>query len=417
MMSLAKNFVLILGICLAAPLFAWGERGHHIVSGVAALLVSDLSSKEAQEKGLGQFFDQYVLALGHLSNVPDFSWRNRNLKPAAAKVGGPNHYFELEAVFGPSDKDTAAFLKHFQEIPADYDKFRKRFNGTPDKLTGGKVNVYSSTGTSPWRAQQLHELMKEALRCAKEKEKSDPAAKNGFNPALGEPFRMKPGGTKAVVPAYVCDRKNSRRADLYAAVVFAGILSHYIGDQSQPLHSSVDYDGRVTGNGGLHRYFETEVLGAADQGLRLETHRRSSDEKFRKSVFDKIPFAPEDARGVVRMMFALTADSLSHLDAVRKTDDSVAIVKRGTKLEWGGSRGEFFTYAKRKDPGDPAVQKAFRPMIVDRLATGSLLLARLWVSAWERAGKPDLSRVSRIDLPYPVDVPFIWPDYDPDAVK
>jgi hypothetical protein len=40
----------------------------------------------------------------------------------------------------------------------------------------------------------------------------------------------------------------------------AGAMSHYVGDLSQPLHVSKNYDGQETGDVGIHHFFETANL-------------------------------------------------------------------------------------------------------------------------------------------------------------
>jgi hypothetical protein len=44
----------------------------------------------------------------------------------------------------------------------------------------------------------------------------------------------------------------------------AGAMSHYVGDLSQPLHVSKNYDGHETNNPGIHKFFETINLENAD---------------------------------------------------------------------------------------------------------------------------------------------------------
>jgi hypothetical protein len=44
----------------------------------------------------------------------------------------------------------------------------------------------------------------------------------------------------------------------------AGAMSHYVGDLSQPLHVSKNYDGQETNDPGIHKFFETINLENAD---------------------------------------------------------------------------------------------------------------------------------------------------------
>ena len=64
-----------------------------------------------------------------------------------------------------------------------------------------------------------------------------------------------------------------RSADIYAKLVtalraqdwgkalqMAGVLGHYIGDLSQPMHVTADYDGQSINRSGVHKYFEITLM-------------------------------------------------------------------------------------------------------------------------------------------------------------
>jgi len=53
-------------------------------------------------------------------------------------------------------------------------------------------------------------------------------------------------------------------------VRLAGHLAHYVGDAYQPLHLTVDYDGRMSGASGVHKRFENEVVDA-----RIDVYERA----------------------------------------------------------------------------------------------------------------------------------------------
>ena len=55
-----------------------------------------------------------------------------------------------------------------------------------------------------------------------------------------------------------------RNRDYPRGLQLAGTMSHYIGDLSQPLHVSKNYDGQLTNNPGIHKFFETTNLEAAN---------------------------------------------------------------------------------------------------------------------------------------------------------
>src|SRR4029077_16003668 len=44
------------------------------------------------------------------------------------------------------------------------------------------------------------------------------------------------------------------------AQFYAGILSHYVADAHVPFHATVNYDGQLTGQRGIHARFEGELF-------------------------------------------------------------------------------------------------------------------------------------------------------------
>lgn len=60
--------------------------------------------------------------------------------------------------------------------------------------------------------------------------------------------------------------KAFKKKDYATGLQMAGTMSHYIGDLSQPLHVSKNYDGQnETGNPGIHKFFESTNIEAADK--------------------------------------------------------------------------------------------------------------------------------------------------------
>ena len=48
--------------------------------------------------------------------------------------------------------------------------------------------------------------------------------------------------------------------DWKATLQMAGVLGHYVGDLSQPMHATADYDGQSIHRAGVHMYFETTLV-------------------------------------------------------------------------------------------------------------------------------------------------------------
>jgi len=51
-----------------------------------------------------------------------------------------------------------------------------------------------------------------------------------------------------------------RAHDAVKTLQFAGILGHYVGDMSQPMHATSDYDGQSIGKHGIHHNFESALV-------------------------------------------------------------------------------------------------------------------------------------------------------------
>jgi hypothetical protein len=413
---------------------AWGERGHQVITGTAARLMDTVVPATEEGRALARFFADNVHILGHISNIPDTSWRNTAEEPRISDLNSSHHYFGPERLIGPpKSPEGPALEEHLaavRRLPADYGELKRRYEGTEIALAGvpagsRTLRLYEDLGTTPWRAEELYELLVAAFRCAKQKESrpQPPAAPQAYPPAPS-PFRIPADGlgetAEPPLPTYACGDDLPRRSDMHAVVVLAGLLAHFVGDQGNPYHPTADYDGWVTGNGGIHSYFEGRVTHYLDERLNYDVLEMSRPPKFQQQVWTQVGVDLNAPSGVARLLINMAADSIRHKEAIRRIDDQKAITSRSERLEWGDYPWRHpdhkFQEAKRRAPTTPAVSRAFRPIIVERMATSAVVLARLWVEAWEAGGKPSLDGMSAGRLPYPFDPPFIWPAFDPDAL-
>ena len=113
----------------------------------------------------------------------------------------PTHFFQPDSYFNDPSQ--------FNQIPEAYSQCVAKW---------GK-NFVDVNGTSVWRAQQFYNLAVAAIR----------------------------------------------RGDFKTGLEMAGVMSHYIGDMSQPLHDTKNFDGQFTGQTGIHFFFESQNIQAANQ--------------------------------------------------------------------------------------------------------------------------------------------------------
>lgn len=329
---------------------SWGGRGHHSICSVASFLV--------KEPGLKEYLQHKPQMMGHLCNMPDFYWKS--LGGDANKYGNPTHFIDIEVIGLP-----------VKDITTDYKKLIAEFTGTPDKFKNDGTTIKSiptEFGSSWWRADQFMRAIA----------------------ALKEEF------AKAAPPANFKEEQNN---DLpynklaYQMVVSMGLMGHFVGDNAQPFHTSADYDGYGKGHGGIHAYFEDQVVGQFDgdlEDLILKKARSLKNPEFLKP------------KTTIEKMKVLSVISNKEIEKILKVDP---IIKKSTLVK---ERGMDIKTAAERKPAAEAFKK-MKPLIVEEMARGALLLANLWDEAYRSAGSPKLG--SYKSYKYPFTVEFVAPDY------
>lgn len=343
----------------------WGERGHHSAARSAALWIlagTDLSGMPPAEaeayRSLESFFRRKAIQLGHISNIPDTSWRSLDWESSAQNA--PTHF-----------ADADAWTDDFDAIPLDYPAALQKFHGKPNRLESKVIDLFE-TGTSIWRSQELYDLTVEQWKTVKASTPGSP----------------------------------EQKAAAQKAIVYGGLMAHFIGDASMPYHNATDYDGYATGNGGVHAYFETDAPETETPDFEADVHRKVPEQWIQLDV--EAGFSRGGARPAAYLCRAIGKQAYARLPELRRIDDAF-ILRRSTPSA-AGLRG---SQAARR-PSEAAAP-AFRPMITEQLARSAAALARLWRGAWEAGGKPDLGKARGWDYAHKPD--FVPPAYDPDALR
>ncbi len=353
---------LLVGSSLSSSAYAWGERGHDLIARVAARLIIERSPRGDDFAAL---FEMKEHMLGHLANVPDIVWRN--IGPEVEAQNAPTHYVDLEfldpaPMLATAPRTVAALEAHMAELCA------KPPPGYLCPAEHGEKPKAAMAGTAPFRIQQLFNRMVAALA----------RAKTAANP-------------KDMIAA------------TDEALLDAGIMAHFVGDLGNPWHATLDYNGFGTGQGGIHKYFEEEVVNALPLSLDEDVIAEALRSKPFQRVLQQFPEAQraEAAKDPLSLAWALAFDSRKRLDDARALDRKVALLKPSS-MEKGMQ-----IKAGRRDPRD--VRGEFRDLITDRMATAADTLAALWQAAYEKAGKPSLKGYQSYN--YPVAPEFIKTDY------
>jgi hypothetical protein len=346
-----------LSICTlwhSSSALAWGGRGHAAICEAAAFLV--------KEKGLHHFLITRPQMMAHLCNIPDIYWRS--LPSEVTSLNSPTHYIKPEVVG----------LK-LSEFPEKYSTLEKQFEDQPNKAKPGVkiTSIAKEVGSVWWRADQFQRL---AIRSGKEIRASKPP-KNRSEES---------------------DKNLAYNKAVYDFYVSLGLMGHFVGDASQPMHNTADFDAYDVGHGGLHSYFEDEMVGEFDSSL---VNQVVKEARTLLSASPKPEFL--SASTTIGKMKALSQVSLNELARVIELDP----ISRKSKVEKVDGGADKRTPAQRKSAD--SVSAAYAPLILGELARSAALLAQLWDQSYSESGKPNLTAYH--SYAYPLTPEFVAPDY------
>ena len=296
--GLVSCLLISLVLFQAPAAFAWGNDGHTYINRVAAQKIP---------ASMPRFLRRAVVEITYLGPEPD-RWRNP-AEFALKNAQEPDHFIDLERVawLDPLPKGRYEFYRKL------YEK-RAATTDHPDDYLPEHV------GLQPYITMEVYGRLKAAFREYRQ-------LKAAHQPT----------------------------ASVEQAIIFyAGWLGHYVADGSQPLHTTIQYNGWVGPNPNgyttqhdIHAQFETVYVGA----------------NITANNFSALVHAPERLN-----------DPFTNYIAYLK--QSNGLVEKVYALEKAGGF---------RDKGSP---EAFE-FTTQRLAAGSQMLVDLWYTAWlESASVP-----------------------------
>ena len=339
--------VLIWLILSCPAALAWSNRGHQIICVAATRLVHN--------EELRDFLAVRMEQAAHLCNIPDIFWKSGKEQRAE---GSSSHYINLD-VLGLTP----------ETVPESYEDLIKLVAPKLKRSPGNKIKaIAKKVGSLWWRADQFFQLAVGEAKIAKK----SPIPEKSYGP----------------------DKKKSP----YEEAVFAmwtdmGLMGHFVGDASMPYHNTSDRDGWKKGHGGIHTYYEMEVIDAMDFNLLQRVYERAS----------KLPPPAKAGQSVIERMRALSIAAVADIPKVEEKDKII------TPSADTQSDEEDRVPAKR--PPAEAGAKAFDELIVDELARSARVLADLWDEVLVQGDRPSLKlyRSGR----YPITPEFVAPNYIP----
>jgi hypothetical protein len=161
---------------------------------------------------------------------------------------------------------------------------------------------------------------------------------------------------------------------------YAADLGHYIGDAHVPLHTSVNYDGQLTGQKGMHALWEATVPEIELPQYNLYTNHTAS---YLSSPTKAIWSAVRKGYNMVGFMLETEKNVSKNFNEADKYEIKM----------WYGKETKAYTPQFAKAYG-----LALKNTVNERLLESSSLIADFWYTAWVDAGKPDLSEFQNAGL-------------------
>ncbi len=152
------------------------------------------------------------------------------------------------------------------------------------------------------------------------------------------------------------EEANRNGGDAWVRV--AGHLAHYVADAYQPLHLTIDYDGKRHGSKGIHRRLENDLVDARIEAY--ERRLRAEQPKARVVM---------DLRGA---LFADLFDSYGQVDGIFRADHAARRQGAQASVEYRN-----------------VLESQLGDMCRSQLRKASLMLASIWLNARDRPADPD----------------------------
>jgi len=316
-----KTTLLTLALgALAFNVMAWDYDGHHAINELALRSLP-------QDFGI-QFTPELKERVAFLAGEPD-RWRNTPDLPLK-HVNGPDHYFDLEdiSLFGLTPESLPPLRYDFvAEIAlarfAHPEKFPKI---DPDRDAD---HTRELAGFLPWSITENYEKLKSDFSTLKTLQKY--------------------GGTAVEIA-------NAEADSIYVM----GVLGHYVGDGSQPLHTTKHFNGWVGDN---PKHFTT----------RLNFHAWIDGGYFRKTGGIKVEQLAGSIQPATRLANADAPDGVFH--------DVIDYVV-------GGNKYVEPLYQMEKDgqlSGEGEKGRDGLTFLDGQLVKAGQMLGNLWLTAWLEA--------------------------------
>lgn len=167
--------------------------------------------------------------------------------------------------------------------------------------------------------------------------------------------------------------KEKRKTEI---LFLAGDLGHYIGDAHMPLHTSVNHDGQLTDQKGIHSLWESRLPELFGKNYNFHTEQAHYIQDIDATTWAMIA----DTHRLVTPL--LEADK-----ALRTSQPVTAIFQMDAK---GNIAKNKFNDMIFSDAYATQLHTALNGMVENQMRKAIIATSSYWYTAWVNAGKPNL---------------------------
>ena len=171
-----------------------------------------------------------------------------------------------------------------------------------------------------------------------------------------------------------------RQRDTLNIIKYSAELSHYVGDAFVPLHTTINYDGQLTDQKGLHSLWESQLPEKFINDYKLDGE---------PAKYVKDPLAA--IWGVLVQSYGFLGETFDRAAKIEK------VMKPDTRFTFSHKYGK--TSRRYSDAFAVEYEKAVGGMVNYRLKGAPTMVSSLWLTAWEDGGKPDLNALMNPSKP------------------
>jgi hypothetical protein len=168
--------------------------------------------------------------------------------------------------------------------------------------------------------------------------------------------------------------KEKRKTEI---LFIAADIGHYVGDAHMPLHTSANHDGQLTGQKGIHSFWETRLPELFGKDYNYFTKEATYINDVQKEIFDII-FASHVLADTVLLVDKKLSQTFP-ADKIYERDEKGELKKNKFKQS-------FHTLEYTKE-----YHRLLNGMVEKQMKKATVATSNLWYTAWVNAGKPNLS--------------------------